>query len=68
VLSKIKPPMARIEFEGNYAKGINRATRILGVRDNLYKKSAGANMPPLEQYKDKFIISEINPFTILLHF
>ena len=63
ILSKNKPPMARIEFEINYAKGISRETRILGVKDSLYHRSAGANMPPLEQYKDNFVISEINPFT-----
>ena len=58
-LSKIlldpkKPPMARITFEVNYAKSINRESRILGVGDNLYDLSSGNNgkMPPLEQYKD----------------
>lgn len=63
ILSKNKPPMARIEFEINYSKGISREIRILSVKDNLYHKSAGANMPPLEQYKDNYIISEINPMT-----
>ena len=67
-LSKIlldpkKPPMARITFEVNYAKSINRETRILGVGDNLYELSAGNNgkMPPLEQYKNGFVIKDINP-------
>lgn len=63
LLSKNRPPMARIEFEISYAKGISRETRILAVKDNLYHKSAGAKMPPLEQYKDNYIISEVNPFT-----
>ena len=67
-LSKIlldpkKPPMARITFEVNYAKSINRESRILGVGDNLYDLSAGNNgkMPPLEQYKNGFVIKDINP-------
>lgn len=67
-LSKIlldpkKPPMARITFEINYAKSINRETRILGVGDNLYELSSGNNgkMRPLEQYKNGFVIKEINP-------
>ncbi len=67
-LSKIlldpkKPPMARVTFEVNYAKSINRETRILGVGDNLYELSAGNNgkMPPLEQYKNGFVIKNISP-------
>lgn len=67
-LSKIlldpkKPPMARITFEVNYAKSINRESRILGVGDNLYDLSSGNNgkMPPLEQYKNGFVIKDINP-------
>ncbi len=67
-LSKIlidpkKPPMARVTFEVNYAKSINRESRILGVGDNLYDLSAGnkGKMPPLEQYKNGFVIKEINP-------
>ena len=67
-LSKIlldpkKPPMARVTFEVNYAKSINRETRILSVGDNLYDLSAGNNgkMPRLEQYKNGFVIKDINP-------
>lgn len=67
-LSKIlldpkKPPMARVTFEINYASSINRETRILRVGDNLYDLSAGNNgkMPPLEQYKNGFVIKDINP-------
>ncbi len=67
-LSKIlidpkKPPMARVTFEVNYAKSINRETRILGVNDNLYELSSGnkGKMPPLEQYKNGYVIKEINP-------
>jgi len=58
VLSKDKPPMAKIEFEINYKKGINRETRILKIKDDLYYKSS-----ELEQYKNNYVISDINPQT-----
>lgn len=61
LLDPKKPPIARMTFEINYAKGINRETRILSVNDNLYAMSAGANMPPLEQYKNSYVVKEINP-------
>ena len=48
-------------FEINYAKDINRETRLVSVNDNLYAMSAGANMPPLEQYKNGYVVKEINP-------
>jgi len=57
VLSKTKPPMAKIEFEVKYNKSINRETRLLSVGDNLYKHSR-----ELEQYKNNFIISDIDIF------
>ncbi len=53
--------MARVTFEINYNKGISREPRILGVNDNLYSLSASGNMPPLEQYKNGFVIKEIDP-------
>lgn len=61
LLDPKKPPMARLTFEINYSKGINREPRIVKVNDNLYDMSAGGNMPPLEQYKNGFVIKEINP-------
>lgn len=61
LLDPKKPPMARVVFEINYGKGINRETRIIKVNDNLYKMSAGGNMPPLEQYKNGYVVKEINP-------
>ena len=61
LLDPQKPPMARLTFEINYSKGINRETRIVQVNDNLYEMSAGGNMPPLEQYRNGFIVKEINP-------
>lgn len=61
LLDPKKTPMARVTFEINYAKGINRESRVLSVNDNLYEMSAGGKMPPLEQYKNGYIIKEINP-------
>lgn len=61
LLDPKKPPMARITFEINYAKGINRESRLVKVNDNLYDMSAGGNMPPLEQYKNGYVIKEIDP-------
>lgn len=61
LLDPKKPPMARITFEINYAKGINRESRLVEVNDNLYDMSAGGNMPPLEQYKNGYVVKEINP-------
>lgn len=56
ILSSKKPPMARIELEISYNKSINRESRILGVGDNLYYISN-----EMEQYKDGYTISEIDP-------
>lgn len=56
VLSAKKPPMARLELEISYSKTINRETRILGVNDNLYYISN-----EMEQYKNGYTISEVDP-------
>lgn len=56
VLSNKKPPMARLHLEINYDKSINREVRILGVGDNLYYTSK-----EMEQYKEGYTISEIDP-------
>ncbi|MFT4105562.1 MAG: DEAD/DEAH box helicase family protein [Lacrimispora sp.] len=60
VISPKHAPRARIEFERNYQKSINRETAAFDVGDNLYHRSAGKHMPPLEQYKG-YVISEIDP-------
>lgn len=57
VLSKNKPPMAKIELEIGYSKSINREARTLGVGDDLYYTSQ-----EMEQYKG-YVISEIDPYT-----
>lgn len=63
VLSPNKPPMCKLEFEIGYNKSINRETRILGKGDNLYHKSN-----KMEQYKDDYVISDINPFNNTITF
>ncbi len=63
VLSSKKPPMAKIEFEISYNKSINRETRILAVGQNLYHLSN-----EMEQYKNGYTISDINPFTNTITF
>lgn len=68
LLDPKKPPMARIAFEINYAKGISRETRIVKVGDNLYEMSTGGNMPPLEQYKNGYVIKEVNPINNTIMF
>lgn len=55
VLSRNKPPMARVEFEIGYNKSINRETRNLNVGDDLYHLSK-----QMEQYKG-YMVSEIDP-------
>ena len=62
VISPKKPPMARIEFEINYNKSINRETRILGVDDDLFALSKN-----MEQYRG-YRISEIDPIRGMVTF
>jgi type III restriction enzyme len=58
IISSKKPPMAKIELEIAYNKSINREPRILGVEDNLYYISN-----EMEQYKDGYVIKEIDPIS-----
>ncbi len=64
VLSPSKPPIAKIELEIVYGGGkVNRETRLLQVGDNLYQTSN-----EMEQYKNGYTISEINPFNNTVSF
>ena len=63
ILSKDKPPVAKLEFEIKYNKSTNREPRLLSVGDNLYHKSN-----EMEQYKNGYTISEINPFNNSISF
>jgi type III restriction enzyme len=55
-ISSNKPPRALIEIEVGYNKSINRETRFFDVGDSIYEASKR-----LEQYKNGYVISEINP-------
>ena len=64
ILSPSKPPIARMEMEIQYKSGkVNRETRKLKVGDNLYQTSN-----EMEQYKNGFVINEINPFNNTVSF
>ena len=56
IVSSKKLPRAKIELEIKYNKSINRESRIFEVGDNLYATSNN-----MEQYKNNFVINEINP-------
>lgn len=62
VISPKKPPMARLEFEINYNKSINRETRILSIGDDLYSLSKN-----MEQYRG-YRINEIDPISSTVTF
>lgn len=64
ICSPSKPPMARMEMELRYGSGkVNRETRLFKVGDNLYQASN-----EMEQYRNDFVISEINPFNNTVSF
>lgn len=63
IVSPTKPPKAKIELEIKYNKSINREARILGVDDNLYITSN-----EMEQYKEGFVIKEIDPIKAAVTF
>ncbi len=56
-VSADKPPVAKLEIEVRYDKSINREPRDIFVGRNLYDLSLG-----MEQYKNGYTVSEINPF------
>lgn len=56
VLSPNKPPMAKMEIEVAQNAGSKRKMFTLAVGDNLYYKSG-----EMEQYKDGYTISDIEP-------
>ncbi|HET9034079.1 MAG TPA: DEAD/DEAH box helicase family protein [Dokdonella sp.] len=62
--SQSKPPIARVELEQKLANGtIKRVLRKLGKGDNLFDLSA-----ELDQYRDGFVVSDINANTDTLNF
>lgn len=62
-ISPKKPPVARVEFEVRNNSGIKRVVCKLGKGDNLYDLSDN-----LEQYKNNFVISDINAVTDTVSF
>lgn len=68
VLDPKKAPTARIVFEVNRANGIARESRIVKVGDNLYQMSASGKMPPLEQYKNGYVVSDVDAFNCSITF
>lgn len=63
-ISSKKPPEARVEFEQKLAGGnIKRVVRKLSKGDNLYDLSN-----QLDQYRDGYVVSEINANTDTLSF
>ncbi|MEZ9198946.1 type III restriction-modification system endonuclease [Shewanella sp. 10N.286.54.B9] len=63
-ISPSKPPIARLDFELKLKSGaIKRIMRKMSKGDNLYDLSDG-----LEQYKDNFVISDINANTDTISF
>jgi type III restriction enzyme len=54
-VSPTKPPQAVIEFEVMQGQGIQKVRKILGKGDDLYALSGR-----LEQYREGYVISEIN--------
>ena len=62
ILSKDKPPMAKLEFEIDYNKSINRETRTIKKDDDLFYLSKEMN-----QYKG-YIVTDINPFNNTVSF
>ena len=63
-ISSREPPKARMEFEQKLARGnIKRVVHKLGKGDNLFDLSNG-----LEQYRDGFVVADINANTDTLSF
>lgn len=56
LVSPKHPPMARLELEVAHDKSIGRELRKLSVGDNLFYLSN-----EMEQYKEGYVITEINP-------
>lgn len=62
-VSSTKPPEARIEFEIKQSNGIKRVVRKLSKGKNLFDESN-----ELDQYRDGFVISDINANTDTVSF
>ena len=62
LVDPVKPPMARLSFDMRKAdNSVIRATKTVSVNDSLYDLSKGNSDIPLEEYKDGYVVKEINP-------
>lgn len=57
ILSKNNPPMAKIEFEQLQKTGVKRVVRNFQQGESIYAESG-----EMEQYKNDYFISSIDPF------
>lgn len=57
LLSPNAPPKANVWFDAKQIAGVKRRLRTLTIGSNLYDLSGG-----LEEYKNRYVISEIDPF------
>ena len=60
LIDPLKPPRARITMEVNHSSGVKRESHIFEVGDDLYLASKSGKMPSLEQYRNGFVIKDIN--------
>ena len=63
IVSPKKLPRAKIELEIGYTKSVNRESRIFEIGDNLYPTSKN-----MEQYKNNYKITDINPINGTVEF
>ena len=62
LVDPVKPPMARLTFDMRKTDlSIVRVSKIISVNDSLYDLSKGSSDIPLEEYKDGYVVKEINP-------
>lgn len=57
IVSSKRPPRAKIEVEIKFNKSINRETRVFDIGENIYN----SGKIKLDQYKDDYVINDINP-------
>ena len=62
LVDPVKPPMARLSFDMRKADlSVVRVSKIISVNDSLYDLSKGSSDIPLEEYKNGYVVKEINP-------
>ncbi len=61
LLSAQKPPQVLLEFERAGKQGVYRVSRLCKAGDDLFKLSASAPLPGLEEYRG-YVLEEIDPY------